>query len=129
MSIHISPRFPLFLALLLATSPLFARTPQNNTQKPTPRSASSTSPTASDAHAGAVNQLLAELDAMQRKVNLLLSEALSVQDANTRNALNTDADLWQQLVSALQLHLARVQQHHGSMSQKNNGSSSENPPH
>lgn len=45
------------------------------------------------------------MDAMRRKVSLLGSELLSVQDVNTRRALQTDMELWQQLLETMQRHM------------------------
>jgi hypothetical protein len=45
------------------------------------------------------------IDAMRRKVSLLGSELLSVQDVNTRRALQTDMELWQQLLETMQRHM------------------------
>ena len=45
------------------------------------------------------------MDAMRRKVSLLGSELLSVQDVNARRALQTDMELWQQLLETMQRHM------------------------
>ena len=66
-----------------------------------------------------MQQMRAELDTMQRKVNLMQSETLNIQDVNTRNALSTDAELWQQLVSTMKSHLDHMQQMQDQMMQRN----------
>ena len=45
------------------------------------------------------------MDAMRRKVSLLGSELLSIQDVNARRALQTDMELWQQLLETMQRHM------------------------
>lgn len=45
------------------------------------------------------------MEAMRRKVSMLGSELLSVQDVNTRRALQTDMELWQQLLETMQRHM------------------------
>ena len=45
------------------------------------------------------------MEAMRRKVSMLGSELLSVQDINTRRALQTDMELWQQLLETMQRHM------------------------
>ena len=45
------------------------------------------------------------MDAMRRKVSMLGSELLSVQDVNTRRALQTDMELWQQFLDMMGKHM------------------------
>jgi hypothetical protein len=52
-----------------------------------------------------MREMQPEIDAMQRKISLLGSELLSVQDVNTRRALQTDMELWQQLLQMVQRHM------------------------
>ena len=52
------------------------------------------------------------MEAMRRKVSMLGSELLSVQDVNTRRALQTDMELWQQLLETMQRHMQSMGQEH-----------------
>ena len=55
-------------------------------------------------------EMRADLDLMKRKVELMRSEALSIADSHARDAINTNADLWQQLIAGMEKHVDRMQQ-------------------
>ena len=69
-----------------------------------------------------MEEMRAHMKDMQSRVAKLRTDAQNVQDPATRSALLDDADLWEQMMSQMQMHMQHMQHmmghegmHHGKM--------------
>ena len=60
-------------------------------------------------HQQAVAEMKADMDKMRRMVTMMRSEALKVQDVSTRDAMQTNADLWSALLDHMQKHMSQME--------------------
>src|SRR2546423_12434217 len=60
-------------------------------------------------HQQAMAEMKADMDKMRRMVVMMRSEALKVQDVSTRDAMQTNADLWSALLDHMQKHMTQME--------------------
>ena len=61
-------------------------------------------------HQQAMAEMKADMEKMRRMVLMMRSEALKVQDVSTRDAMQTNADLWGALLDHMQKHMTQMEQ-------------------
>jgi hypothetical protein len=61
-------------------------------------------------HQQAMAEMKADMDKMRRMVVMMRSEALKVQDVSTRDAMQTNADLWSSLLDHMEKHMQQMGQ-------------------
>ena len=61
-------------------------------------------------HQQGMAEMKADMEKMRRMVLMMRSEALKVQDVSTRDAMQTNADLWNALLDHMQKHMTQMEQ-------------------